>query len=452
MKVQSRKRSLGWAFASLLVAGMATLPARAQLKESSLAPRSLYFWNSAAGTQGLKAGVDSARVGVWGNGEQQIARNVKYEDADTLKVGTRGFHEGVRFDMKTPLDITPYRADGYVRLRVHFHDSPQQAPSIQGGFGAPGEPGALPGAPGAGMPATPGFGGAAQPNFQPNFQMGPLPPLGAMGGAGGFPGALPGMDGGVTVPAGPTPQDTPMTQLLVTFVLENGVMEGAIDIPKQSDNPRLIDFDKVRPDAGGWLLFTLPLKEMKSTPEASGALQRVILSGDRQDSFWLTQIALVVETGAMQVSIRRLSDPPGTQMAEVTVRPGPITLVADVEAGAADPSIEWNFDADNVGNLPVKAPEGTQPGGTPGQTPGADVGAQPGGFPGAGAPGGFPGGGIAGEGAAVVPLGPRVDARGLIAKFEYPNEEQNYRVEVTVRDRSGKKEPVTASILVKVRG
>lgn len=52
--------------------------------------------------------------------------------------------------------------------------------------------------------------------------------------------------------------------------------------------------------------------------------------------------------------------------------------------------------------------------------------------------------------AAVV--GPRIDARGLTATFTYPNEEQNYRVEVKVTDKSGKKEPVTASILVKVRG
>jgi hypothetical protein len=33
-----------------------------------------------------------------------------------------------------------------------------------------------------------------------------------------------------------------------------------------------------------------------------------------------------------------------------------------------------------------------------------------------------------------------------------PNEEQNYRVEVTVRDRSGQKQPVKASILVRIRG
>jgi hypothetical protein len=69
-------------------------------------------------------------------------------------------------------------------------------------------------------------------------------------------------------------------------------------------------------------------------------------------------------------------------------------------------------------------------------------------MPGFNPEGGFPGG----EGAPVVPAGPRVDARGLTAAFTYPNEEQNYRVEVTVRDKSGAKKPVTASIIVKVRG
>jgi hypothetical protein len=47
--------------------------------------------------------------------------------------------------------------------------------------------------------------------------------------------------------------------------------------------------------------------------------------------------------------------------------------------------------------------------------------------------------------------GPRIDARGLSARPDWPNEEQNYRVEITVRDRSGRKDEVKASLLVKVR-
>lgn len=434
MHMESRSRSrmvrFGLSLASVFLWSASAYAAAAP-------PRSVYFWNSAAGTQGTRAGVDSARVGVWGNGEQRIARDVKYEDADTLKVTTRNFREGVRFDLKTPLDIEQYRESGYVRFRVRFDQLPVAAPQGVGEPGMPGEPGLIPGMePGMLPGVNPGFGGAV---VQPNFQLGPLPPLGAMP---GIPG-MPGMEGIMpAVPVGPAPQETPITKLLVTLVLENGVLEGTIDVPKSFENPRRIDFDKVRPDANGWLLFTLAVKDMRSTPGASGALQRMILSADRQDSFWLTQAALVVETGAIQVSIRQLNNPPGTPVGEITVRPGPITLVADVEAGAADPAIEWNFDADNVGNLPLPVPEGMQPGMpgvVPGMAPEIEPGMDPGMMPGM-------------PQAPAIPLGPRIDARGLVAKFEYPNEEQNYRVEVTVRDRSGKKEPATASILVKVRG
>ncbi len=413
--------------------GLSLAPVFLLTAVAQAAPSTVYFWNSSIGSSGARAGVSNARVGAWGNGEFSESRTVQYEGANTLKVVPRSFREGVRFDLNTPLDITPYRESGYLRFRLHFRDTADAPP---GG-------GAFPGAPTfdtpEGVPVAPniGFGGA---NIQQTFQITPLPPLGAMGGFAGLPGMG---EGGAFVPQGPIPQETPITQLLCTFVLENGVMEGTIDIPKDWRNPRRIDLDKVRPDANGWLMFTLPLKQMRSTPNASGPVQRLIFSADRQDSFWLTQAALVVETGEIQVSIRKLNDPPGTQVADITVRPGPITLVADVESGAADPAIEWNFDADNVGNLPFPTPPGAAPAGVPFGGDPAMAPVEPNMFP-----GGVPGG----EMAAPVPLGPRIDARGLVAKFDYPNEEQNYRVEVTVRDRTGKKEPATASILVRVRG
>ncbi|MDQ3814595.1 MAG: hypothetical protein M3347_11665 [Armatimonadota bacterium] len=275
------------------------------------------------------------------------------------------------------------------------------------------------------------------------------------------------------------PQRTAITRLQVTIMLEKGVMAGAIDIP---------DLQKVEADDGGWRVFGLALKDMRSTPEASGPAHSILLTSDKEDIFYLAQMALVEETAKISVSIRRPTDPPGTQLAEITVKPGAITLVADVEAGTADPIIEWNFDADNVGNLPRtnlggfgrrgRRGRGGMQGGMPGGMGGMEGGmqggmpggmeGQPGGFGNFGGPptssegaGGFPGapgfpgaqgseGGMGGM--PTVPLGPRIDARGLVAKFEYPNEEQNYRVEVTVRDRTNKKEPVTASLLVKVRG
>jgi hypothetical protein len=62
--------------------------------------------------------------------------------------------------------------------------------------------------------------------------------------------------------------------------------------------------------------------------------------------------------------------------------------------------------------------------------------------------GSVPGGAEPGVGIAA---SPRVDAVGLSAQPNWPNEEQNYRVEITVTDRSGRKAPVKASILVKTR-
>ena len=159
---------------------------------------------------------------------------------------------------------------------------------------------------------------------------------------------------------------------------------------------------------------------MRATPGANGTLKRILLTSDDEDSFYLEQMALMVETPALTVSIRRPEDPPGARLADITVRPGPVTLVADIEVGASDPIIEWNFDADNLGTLPPPA-FGPPP-----------VASQ--------------------DGMAPVVAGPRIDARGAVARFSYPNEEQNYRVQVTLRDRVGKKAPVIASILVRTRG
>ena len=464
--------------------GLSLAPVFLWAASTQAAPRSVYFWNSAAGTEGARAGVDIARPGAWGNGEFSDARDVKYEGANTLKIVTRNFREGVRFDLKTPLDIAAYQDAGYIRFRLRFSEGSRggRRGGRGGGAGGPGGPGG-PGAPGgfgggAGIPGFPGAPGGApggpgvpgapggpegivddpmeveeDVQIRGDAQMGPLPPLGNNG---ALPPGFGG--GGMSRPSGPRAQETPISQLLCTLILDNGIMEGTIDIPKSWRSPRQIDFETVRPDANGWLLFALKMKDMRSTPGATGLVRRMILSADKQDSFYLTQAALVVETGEMTVAIRKVSDAPGTQNAEITVRPGVTTLVADVEAGAADPAIEWNFDADNVGNLPRVDLDGRTgrngaPGagmpempGMPGGPPGMGM---PGGPPGLGMPGGMPGGeGGLGE---EVQLGPRIDARGLIAKFSYPNEEQNYRVEVTVRDRSGKKDPVKTSVIVRVR-
>ena len=400
--------------------GLSLAPVFLWVVSTQAAPRSVYFWNSSAGTEGTRSAVDLARPGVWGNGEFADSRDVKYEGANTLKITTRNFREGVRFDLKTPLDIAQYKEIGYLRFRFKFGD----AGAARGN--------ARPAPVKITDAGVSGFGGATKTRV--NAQIGALPPLGEIGNLPPELGGVGNGGGGNNPRSGPRAQETPITQILCTLILDEGIMEGTIDSPKSWENPRQIDFDKVRPDARGWLLMSLKLKDMRSTPGASGLVQRMIISADKQDSFYLTQAALVIETEEMTAVIRKMSDAPGTQIAEITVPPGVLTLVADVEAGAADPSIEWNFDADNVGNLPRPTLDGAAPrrgGMRPPVKPAAEGEDDP---------------------QPEVFVGPRIDARGLIAKFTYPNEEQNYRVEVIVRDRAGKKEPVTASILVRVRG
>jgi len=433
----------------------------------------IYFWD-ASGAPAV------GKPNPWGNGVAKTTQEVDYEGAQALEVTTRNLHEGVRFDLNPPVDVMPYRANGYIRLRVHFKSvGPPMMPGMGEGMPGMGSEGSSSGMPGMGdgrMPwlrgrgGRPGMGsgdssssgssggGQRRPFMRPQELQrsaaqfrpepgGQLPPLGE----GGFPGmpgmpGMEGMEGMPMMPMGPPPQRTEITRLQLTLLLERGVMAGFIDIP---------DLDKVEPDDNGWRVLFAALKDMRSSPEASGALQRVILTSDKEDTFYVAQAALTVETGKMTVSIRRPGEQIGTQLAEITVKPGPLTLVADVEAGTSDPIIEWNFDADNVGNLPPPAgavpPAGMpgmeggemMPGMTPGMTPGMErmrpgmEGMRP---------------GMEGAPVEAAPPGPRVDARGLVAKFDYPNEEQNYRVEVTVRDRMNKKATVSASVLVKVRG
>ena len=508
---------------TLVAAGIAIPNASAQ------SPRTVYLYNASLGS--APEGVSGAKTAPWGNGEIKATRQpVEYEGAGVMEVTTRNFAEGARFDLKTPVNIDSYIEKGFVRLRLKFATDTTAAGGFPGGPDGGGFPsgpgGGFPGGPGGGFPGGgggfPGGGGGfpsggggfrgnglMAPRTQANAQFGApgaLPPFGGRPGGGGFQGGpggfqgsgFPGGPGGFQgggfpggegndggfpgATFGPAPQKTDITDLRVTLVREKGALIGNIPI----------DLEKTMPDDGGWRLFVLPISQMKATPGSSGTVSRVVLTSDEEDTFFMAQAALVIETGKMEVSVRSPNAPEGSQVAEVTVKPGPVTLIADVEAGAADPQVEWNFDADNVGNFAPPVPAGGFPGapdgggfpggggGFPGG--GGSGGFDPrggGGFPGGGIPGGggftprggggFPGGGIPGGGipgggfgfpgagggvgpdGTPIALGPRVDARGLTATFTYPNEEQNYRVEVTVTDKSGKKDPVTASIIVKVR-
>ncbi len=409
-----------WSFAiGALALPLALFSGVARAQNAPAPPRTVYLYSAALGTVGGNLG--AAKTAPWGNGLAAIARETVYEGAPVLGVTTRNFQEGVRFDLNTPIDIEGFRANGFLRLRLRFRDTAPAA--TEGAVEGEGEipPGAMEEDPRArrrerrqrreAAPLLkPAWKGAAQFG-------GALPPLGGAGAEGEM-----NPDGTTPEEALPS-QQTNITELGITLLRDNGVTMGRIPVNLETSEP----------DEEGWRLFVLPIRDMTSTANASGPVRSVILTSDEEDSFYLAQAALVIESGQMTVSIRRIEDPPGAQVSEVEFKPGAVTLIADVEAGAADPAVEWNFDADNVGNLPLTV--FTNP-----NAPNPALGE------------GELGGEFPAEGQATVPAGPRLDARGLTGTFTYPNEEQNYRVEVTVRDRSGQKQPVKASILVKVRG
>ena len=417
----------GWALAAtMLLSGAASA--------QTMAP-TIYIWDA--------GGVGQAKPASWGNGDAKEA--TERGGASVLNITTRNFYEGARFDFQKPVTLDPYREDGYLRLRVRFGS----ASSGRGGRGA-GMPGMeMPGMgmPGMGMPGMPG--GGMMPGGMPGMGGGMpgMPTTGAMpSGMGGMPdmGGMSrrGRRGRVVAPV--------LNQMQAIVMLDKGALFGRIEIDP-----------KARPASDGFQILMVRLKDMRPTPGAEGAARRLILTGDKEATFALGQASFVVESDDVAVSIRRESDPVGTQSSEITVRPNmPFNLVADVEAGISDVEVSWNFDADNAG-LPLPKSNtgrgGGMPGGYPGAMPGMPGGGMPMGMPGA-MPGGMPGMGMPGmPGGGTMPgMGgaapaERVDATGLSAQLKFPNEEQDYRVEVTVHDRSGKKEDAKASILVHVR-
>lgn len=365
-------------------------------------PPSIFFWNSGGGTEMVESPAK------WGNGDFRVSKKVPFDTLETLSVTTKGLREGVRFDLKHPTDIAPYMEKGVLRLRVKF-DSDERSRRRDFGRGMPGRPG--------GIPAP-----LMQPQVRGAAQV--LPPFG------GAPGVFPGAGGFSPVPQGPPRETTKIDYLQITLVLDKGVMSTVIEIPKRRGSETSVDVRKANADNYGWMLFLVPLKDFKTTPGASGNLVRAILTSDVEDTFYLSQLALAISSDHMSVSIRRQSDPLNTQQGMITVKPGKLTLVADVKAGNGDPQITWNFDADNA-TPPAPAPAA---GGYPGAM-------QPGMMP----PDARPFGG------SQTPMGPAVDARGVVVTHTFPNQEQNYRVEVTVHDRSGRNPDVKTSILVKVR-
>lgn len=392
-----------WVAGVFVACAAMALPVLAQV----VGDRTVFLWDGSGATE------RNVRLGAWGNGDFEINKDVEGRGQNVLEVRTRNFYEGVRFQFAQPLPLDSYRESGLLRFRVRSEKLSEQ-------FNSP----VSSASPGIMTPTLnpygtpPAFNPYAPPNFNPRGN-----PYSPLGNPGGQPFGAPGATPSATPPSISTVQ--------VVMHLERGALFGQFAFTESN----------ARPEARGWQTFVVPISQMRATPDASGGLRTVVISGNREGTFDLGQLALVPNSGSNSVSIRRVTDPIGTQQTTLEVQPGPLRLVADVESGINDVVVDWNFDADKTGALPAP-PTDVLPRAMP--APGSPLYTfQPVAPPGYAPPGSIP--------SPIQMRGERLDARGYIAQVDLPNEEQDYRVEVTLKDRDSLREIGKASVIVKVR-
>jgi hypothetical protein len=130
--------------------------------------------------EGVLQGVNLAS---WGAGKAETDEKVTHLNRESIRVETRGFHEGARFVLQLPLDLAKFvesPAGAYVDMWVKIAE-----PKKKAGAGAPGGqmPGMMPGSgpPGMMMPGSgpPGMmmpgGGMSAPMMEPGMMPGGMP-------------------------------------------------------------------------------------------------------------------------------------------------------------------------------------------------------------------------------------------------------------------------------------
>src|SRR4051812_13124381 len=67
--------------------------------------RTVYIYTSSAG-------IGANKMAAWGNGAAIITKEAGMAGYSSVKVTTRGFYEGARFDLTSPIDLKSYRQSG----------------------------------------------------------------------------------------------------------------------------------------------------------------------------------------------------------------------------------------------------------------------------------------------------------------------------------------------------
>jgi len=301
----------------------ATTPAVARAAAVVMAGETLVY-NGGSPKSTLKV-----KYGAWGFGEVNRDETNLYDlDAtESLHVVTYDSFQGARLDLDNLLDLTPYRQNGYLVVRIKFADW-MPATGATGGSGGGGS----------------GFGGGSSSRMgtrSSGYFGGALG--GGLGGLGPGGAGGPGGLGGAGGPgSGSEPASVGLAYLSVRLFLE----KGALGVAKFE-----VDFEDT--DEQGWTAVRIPFKQMKAPAGTGGKLKRITIAGDTEDEFYLGQVKLVQETERMEVKVsangkaatERMVN--GKRVIEIDlIEDEEVTLDAEVTAGTADPDVYWNLNVD----------------------------------------------------------------------------------------------------------
>lgn len=233
--------------------------------------------------------LEGITLGSWGSGVAELDEEETFLEGGAIRIETRGFYEGGRIDLATPLSADQFFADpegGYLRLVVKVNEPEPTAPAeVVAGAGMPGafpvEPGLVPGGPGM-MPPEPGMvppepGMVAPP--EPGMMPGVEPPM--------FPGEMPPgemMPGGPVVGAAP-PEPVKITELRVLVAGDRGMVDCGPIV--------LEDYAEVVED---WVEIVLPLSAFGDTSVMRGEqIQHIALFGNVEETFWVGDLTIGYE-------------------------------------------------------------------------------------------------------------------------------------------------------------
>jgi len=237
---------------------------------------------------------DFAEIGPWGSGEIQISDKEKFGDRQTLEVLARGYYEGGRLDLKTPVDFGPFvgepvQTQVVVLVKAGEAEQPQ---SPTGPYGP-------------GMPPGPVYPGGMPPGIEDEFMMG-----------------MPGMGG--------QPQATealPVDKVRIVLVTDKGhLSSGDLEL-----NPNLVFEDE-------WLRLSAVLSDFRRPADLAGAtLERVVLTGNRNGKIYFASLQIIQEDKPLVAEIEgpEVRTVPAGRPAEFTAKP---------QHEGVNASYQWDFD------------------------------------------------------------------------------------------------------------